>query len=165
MSSRKIKKLWKNYRSKLSKTRHQLLPNFLRNKRNFSYKATDSGADGFKFGLDDDCPTENIARILEPTLHVINTYHKQKRAVMVHCLDGKSRSVVVCMAYMIKFCNETWHSKSASLLSSAEPTTITLESAYAKIKSLRPQIDVFPTYLIQLRKWQQLRCTAPTESK
>ena len=54
---------------------------------------------------------------------------------MIHCLEGKSRSVGVAIAYMVKFCNET------------------PESAYDQIKKVRPQIDIFPAYFEQLQKW------------
>ena len=102
---------------------------------NISYRV---GAGYFKAGIADDDEMEDITRILEPTLNFINSQHQAGKTVMVHCLEGKSRSVGVCIAYLVKFDHES------------------VESAFDKIKKIRPEIDIFPLYFNQIKQWSSM---------
>lgn len=93
------------------------------------------GAQYFKCGITDDNESDDITKILPQTLEFINSQHKNGKTVMVHCLEGKSRSVGVCIAYLVKFDH------------------CTVDYALQKIKKVRPDIDIFPLYLQQIRNW------------
>jgi hypothetical protein len=69
------------------------------------------------FPLNDDDPRENILRVLGITdlknplkginkgvnlVEYIRSAINNKKRVLVHCLEGRSRSVVVCILYLIK---------------------------------------------------------------
>lgn len=86
-----------------------------------------------KIGISDDDPNSDIRDILPKCIehidYVINELHG---SICVHCLEGKSRSVCVCLAYLC--CVEKWN----------------LDDAVELIKKRRPCIDIFPLYLTQV---------------
>jgi len=83
-----------------------------------------------KIAVDDDSYEANIETILPCALSHIRTVIQNGGIVMVHCLEGKSRSICVVLAYMIIDCG------------------MTLEASQAFLKSRR-SIDIFPFYLTQ----------------
>lgn len=94
-----------------------------------------------KHGVDDDDISEYIPRIFHLTnefiskaVHVIDGV---RGCVFVHCLEGKSRSVCVCIAFMVCVLGYTF------------------DDAYKKIKSCRDCIDIFPLYLSQTAEYCQ----------
>lgn len=81
---------------------------------------------------DDDCQCD-IRDILPDCIDYIARVHQNGCSVCVHCLEGKSRSVCVCIAYL---CTKLeWNFK----------------DAYDWVKKHRPCTDVFPLYLHQLQ--------------
>jgi protein-tyrosine phosphatase len=85
-----------------------------------------------KIGIPDDDPESDIRNILPACLEWIHDALENGGSVCVHCLEGKSRSVCVCIAYLC--CKKKW----------------SFRHAYNHIKQLRPCIDVFPLYFRQL---------------
>jgi protein-tyrosine phosphatase len=85
-----------------------------------------------KHGIEDDCLTADIAEILPYCMHFIKEAHSNGGVVLVHCLEGKSRSVCVCAAYMVLALYWDW----------------TL--AINHIQSKR-NIDIFPRYEMQTK--------------
>jgi protein-tyrosine phosphatase len=85
-----------------------------------------------KFGVNDDDEHEDITRIFDNCINwiddAINVYGG---SVLIHCLEGKSRSVCVCLSYMCIKCS------------------FTIENALNHIKTARSCIDIFPLYLEQ----------------
>lgn len=89
----------------------------------------------FKFGMEDDDPRENITRHFPGILHLIDGL-LQESNVMIHCLEGKSRSVCVTLAYLVLF-----HEK-------------TFDEMYSIVLGIRPEIDIYPAYVEQLKAWE-----------
>lgn len=83
-----------------------------------------------KFGVDDDSHDTNIQCILEKAIRYISSAIHSKGVVFVHCLEGKSRSVCVVLAYMVTILGADW-----------EPCLNTIK--HNRI------VDVFPQYLLQ----------------
>jgi protein-tyrosine phosphatase len=83
-----------------------------------------------KIPVNDDDPTEDITKILPACMDFI----KKNKPTFVHCLEGKSRSVIVCLCYLV------------------ENKGYMLEIALALLKSLCDNIDIYPNYLQQLKK-------------
>lgn len=52
-------------------------------------------------GVPDDCPDTDIRTILPPCIDFIHAAHAAGGTVLVHCLEGISRSVCVVVAYMV----------------------------------------------------------------
>ncbi|NBK25365.1 MAG: hypothetical protein EOM68_25500 [Spirochaetia bacterium] len=67
--------------------------------------------------------------ILSEAVAFIKCVIDEGGTVMVHCLEGKSRSVCVVIAYMTVVCNHSWDATMSYLL------------------HIRQCIDVFPLYL------------------
>jgi protein-tyrosine phosphatase len=88
-----------------------------------------------KISITDDDMSADINLILDQCMEFITLAHGSKGVVMVHCLEGISRSVCVCLAYVIKILE--WDSA----------------TALNDIRSFRNQIDPFPLYLEQTMKW------------
>lgn len=88
-----------------------------------------------KIGINDDDNEENICDIIKPCLEWMHSVINDNGIVCVHCLEGKSRSICVCIAYLCYY-NE-----------------MSYEDAYELIKNKRSNIDIFPKYETQLKKW------------
>lgn len=88
-----------------------------------------------KIGINDDDINSDIRSILLDCINWIDDIVSKGGSVCVHCLEGKSRSVCVCIAYLC--CKKNWD----------------FIEAYEWIKSQRPCIDIFPLYFQQLRMY------------
>lgn len=88
-----------------------------------------------KIAINDDDINCDIRSILLDCVNHIDNIINDGGSVCVHCLEGKSRSVCVCIAYLC--CKLEWD----------------FDVAYKWIKTQRPFIDVFPLYLQQLRMY------------
>lgn len=88
-----------------------------------------------KIAINDDDINCDIRSILLDCINYIAEIHINGGSVCVHCLEGKSRSVCVCIAYMC--CNLGWD----------------FDEACKWMQKQRPCIDIFPLYLEQLRTY------------
>lgn len=84
-----------------------------------------------KIGINDDDFNSDIRDILDECLLYLRTV-LENNTVCIHCLEGKSRSVCVCIAYLCLDKGMEYH------------------DAYKLMKITRPQIDIFPLYEKQL---------------
>jgi protein-tyrosine phosphatase len=92
-----------------------------------------------KIAVNDDDMDTNITTILDECIAWITQAHnKDNGTVLVHCLEGKSRSVCVCLAYMCVI------------------EGMTFTDALNLIKTKRPIIDIFPLYQRQLEDYLNL---------
>lgn len=85
-----------------------------------------------KCAVNDDDPNENIREVMPQCIAFIHSAVQSGGIVLVHCWEGKSRSVCAVLAYMCAHLDYT------------------LDDAYIHVKERRPCVDVFPPY------WQQL---------
>jgi len=92
----------------------------------------------YKVGIDDDCHKSDVRTILPQCIEIIHENMKQDDdgKMLIHCLEGKSRSVCVALAYMMKLYPD-WNSNLQHL------------------KDVRPTIDIFPLYLEQTKIFTQ----------
>lgn len=88
-----------------------------------------------KIGINDDDIDCDIRTILLDCMEHIHNVLVEGGSICVHCLEGKSRSVCVCIAYMC--CKLGWD----------------FDEAYNYVKKQRPCIDIFPLYYEQLREY------------
>lgn len=88
-----------------------------------------------KIGINDDDINSDIRSILSDCINWIDDIVSKGGSVCVHCLEGKSRSVCVCIAYLC--CKQNWD----------------FIKAYEWVKLQRPCIDIFPLYFQQLRMY------------
>lgn len=89
-----------------------------------------------KIGIADDDEHSDIRDILIPCITWIHdALHHAKSVVCVHCLEGKSRSVCVCIAYLCKY------------------HKMTFADALDLVTTKRPCVDIFPLYKDQLKSW------------
>lgn len=88
-----------------------------------------------KIGINDDDINSDIRSILLDCINWIDDVISNGGSVCVHCLEGKSRSVCVCIAYLC--CKQNW----------------SFQEAYEWIKSQRPIIDIYPLYYQQLKMY------------
>jgi atypical dual specificity phosphatase len=107
----------------------------------------DRSKDGYIYkhcGVEDDGVTNDISDILEESTAWIDDGLLAGGKVMVHCWSGVSRSVVVIMAYLMRF-----HGMS-------------IVDAYKFVLCKRGIMDPWPAYLTQLRHWDHRRvCIQP----
>lgn len=86
-----------------------------------------------KIAVNDDDENTDICSIFDECIDWISHAHNEDNGtVFIHCLEGKSRSVCVCLAYMCL------------------KLGMTFNDALALVKSKRPIIDIFPLYQSQL---------------
>lgn len=85
-----------------------------------------------KFGIQDDDPSEDIQKTLPNALKFIHSAFQNDGSVFVHCLEGKSRSVCVCIAYLVIFLGMNFDES-------------------IKLVSDKRNIDIYPRYLEQTR--------------
>jgi protein-tyrosine phosphatase len=90
---------------------------------------------GFKCGIADDCDEADIRDILGDAVAFVADARSHGGRVFVHCLEGKSRSVCVCIAYLV--CHVRY----------------SFDDALAHVRQRRPSIDPYPRYLEQTRLW------------
>lgn len=88
-----------------------------------------------KIGINDDDINSDIRSILLDCTNWIDDVVSKGGSVCVYCLEGKSRSVCVCIAYLC--CKKNWD----------------FNKAYEWIELQRPCIDIFPLYLQQLKMY------------
>lgn len=88
-----------------------------------------------KIGINDDDECNDIRDIIDECLiwlcNVLGN-DKENYVVCVHCLEGKSRSVCICIAYLCIIKGMKYN------------------DAYILMKESRPNIDIFPLYEKQL---------------
>jgi len=84
-----------------------------------------------------DVEDENIIDDIKRLLPIIHNELMNGRGVLCHCMQGKSRSVSIVAAYLIKYRN------------------MTTNEAIEFIKSKRTQIDPNPGYMIQLIQFEK----------
>ena len=88
-----------------------------------------------KIAIPDDDEYSDITTILDDCLAWIYNAIKNGGSVCIHCLEGKSRSVCVCIAYICVYMKYTY------------------DDAYIIVVKKRPHIDIYPLYESQLRSW------------
>ena len=88
-----------------------------------------------KIAITDDDENNNITYILDDCIEWIHQVLQNGGIICIHCLEGKSRSVCVCIAYMCYYLNMKY------------------EEAFNIIISKRNFIDIFPLYEKQLREY------------
>lgn len=89
-----------------------------------------------KIAVNDDDKDTDICSIFDECIAWITRAHTEDNGtVLVHCLEGKSRSVCVCLAYM------------------CVRLGMSFNDALALVKSKRPIIDIFPLYQRQLEDY------------
>lgn len=86
-----------------------------------------------KISINDDDPNEDITIHINEAVEWIDKEIKQDNSVLVHCLEGRSRSVCICIAYLIIKQNYTY------------------EDAINHLKLHAKYYDPYPLYLEQLR--------------
>jgi protein-tyrosine phosphatase len=81
-------------------------------------------------GIEDDTSTDNMLYIVEPCLEFI---HKNiDKGVLIHCLEGKSRSVCIAILYLKLY------------------QKINIDDSICLLKTKR-NIDIYPLYLEQIK--------------
>jgi len=80
-----------------------------------------------KFGIADDCDNSDMTEILDDCIKFIKD---AQGCVLVHCLEGISRSVCIVIAYLVKECAFIHH-----------------------LQIIRPIIDTYPLYLEQTLRY------------
>lgn len=90
-----------------------------------------------KVAVDDDSPDANMANIMDECLTFIQSGLADGGKVLVHCLEGKSRSVCVVLAHMMSAGINCW------------------DECLEHIRCIRPHIDIYPLYLLQTRQYTE----------
>jgi dual specificity phosphatase 12 len=89
-----------------------------------------------KIGINDDDLNCDIRSILIDAVSWIDgIIENDKGVVCVHCLEGKSRSICICIAYLCLKLDWDFH------------------EAVKWVKHQRPEMDIFPLYYDQLRMY------------
>lgn len=89
-----------------------------------------------KIAVNDDDKNTDICSIFDECIAWITQAHNEDNGtVLVHCLEGKSRSVCVCLAYLCVI------------------KGMLFQDALNLIKTKRPIIDIFPLYQAQLEAY------------
>ena len=89
----------------------------------------------YKIGINDDCITSDMQNILPDCLQLIQETMQQGASILVHCLEGKSRSICVVLAYMVIINLQDW------------------DASLSYLKQIRPTIEIFPLYLQQTKSY------------
>ncbi|VVD04335.1 dual specificity protein phosphatase 14 [Leptidea sinapis] len=84
-----------------------------------------------------DTPNSDMHPYMESVADLINEVVSRNEIVLVHCVAGVSRSVTLCLAYLIK-----WQK-------------MTLQDAYHHLKQRRPQIRPNTGFFKQLIKYEE----------
>lgn len=88
-----------------------------------------------KISIADDDPNEDITKIIPECLEYIETNIKQNKKVFVHCLEGKSRSICIIIAYLCIKCY------------------LTFDQAIELVKKRSSHYDPYPNYLNQVKDY------------
>jgi dual specificity phosphatase 12 len=88
-----------------------------------------------KIAIEDDDINSDIRSILPHTVAWIKDAMKNGGKVLVHCLEGKSRSVCVCIAYLCLV------------------RRMSFDEALQLVTTKRKQIDIYPLYFEQLKAY------------
>jgi protein-tyrosine phosphatase len=88
---------------------------------------------------DDDMDTDITTIFNECIAWITQAHNEDNGTVLVHCLEGKSRSVCVCLAYM------------------CVRLGMAFKDALELVKSKRPIIDIFPLYQRQLEDYLEYK--------
>lgn len=91
------------------------------------------GLEYYNFGMPDDCVRGDMTTVLPKCLETVRDLTSRGETVLVHCLEGKSRSVCVALAYMFVYGNRDW------------------DGNYRTLSNKRGCIDPFPSYLAQTK--------------
>ncbi|KAF5179779.1 Dual specificity phosphatase [Thalictrum thalictroides] len=95
-----------------------------------------------------DRPESDIAQHFDECFHFIDEAKKMGGAVLVHCFAGKSRSVTIIVAYLMRKCR------------------MTLSQALVHVKSKRPQVVPNAGFLLQLQNFEiSLRMNEDAKNK
>ena len=89
----------------------------------------------YKIGINDDDNKCDIRTILRQCIEWISKAIENGGIVCVHCLEGKSRSVCVCISYLC--CSLGWD----------------FDTPLNWLRSKRACIDIWPLYLDQLQEF------------
>ncbi|XP_041976307.1 dual specificity protein phosphatase 14-like [Aricia agestis] len=84
-----------------------------------------------------DTPSSDMLTYMDSVADLINEVASRNENVLVHCVAGVSRSVTLCLAYLVK-----WHK-------------MTLADAYHHLKMRRPQIRPNTGFFKQLIKYEE----------
>lgn len=85
-----------------------------------------------KIAIEDDDIHEDIRVIFNESIKFIDDALSNNGKVFIHCWEGKSRSVCVCIAYLcVRY-------------------KMTLVNALKLLRTRRPETDIFPLYFEQL---------------
>jgi protein-tyrosine phosphatase len=84
---------------------------------------------------EDDDENSDIRTILSDCINWIDEVITKGGSVCVHCLEGKSRSVCVCIAYLC--IKQNWD----------------FNEACEWLKNKRPTIDIYPLYYQQIKMY------------
>ena len=94
------------------------------------------GRDYRKIAIDDDSPDQNIGHIIPLCLsYMVEAIEQEKGNVFVHCLEGRSRSVSVVLAYVTLY-----HTKC-------------FVEAIRLVKEKWPRMDIHKPYFFQTMKF------------
>lgn len=85
----------------------------------------------YKCAIEDDCASDDIRLIIPQCLDFIRKAHDGGGIVFVHCLEGKSRSVCIVLAYLVYVLD--W----------------SVNDALEHVRSKR-DIDIYPLYFDQV---------------
>jgi len=85
-------------------------------------------------GINDDDPSENIIDIVEHCIDFITV--NIKKGVLIHCLEGKSRSICIALIYL-----NIWENKN-------------IDYMIEEISQLR-KVDIYPLYLKQIKEYSK----------
>ncbi|XP_037017405.2 dual specificity phosphatase 28 [Artibeus jamaicensis] len=84
-----------------------------------------------------DDPAEDLLAHLEPTCAAMNAAVRAGGACLVYCKNGRSRSVAVCTAYLMRH------------------RGLSLEQAFQTVKSARPVAEPNPGFWRQLQEYEE----------
>lgn len=84
-----------------------------------------------------DDPAEDLLAHLEPTCAAMNAAVRAGGACLVYCKNGRSRSVAVCTAYLMRY------------------RGLSLEQAFQTVKSARPVAEPNPGFWRQLQEYEE----------
>ncbi|KAF6113539.1 dual specificity phosphatase 28 [Phyllostomus discolor] len=84
-----------------------------------------------------DDPAEDLLAHLEPTCAAMNAAVRAGGACLVYCKNGRSRSVAVCTAYLMRY------------------RGLSLERAFQTVKSARPVAEPNPGFWRQLQEYEE----------
>lgn len=87
-----------------------------------------------KIGMNDDDPDDDIRKIIPECLDFICNAIQNNGKVFVHCLEGKSRSILICIAYLIT-------------------QEYTFDNAFNYVKTCSKRFDPFENYVLQVREY------------